>query len=404
MLSQLLGKKESKRVIYIELVYDLIFVYIIGRNNALLHHAEGGFITFGTFLYYMICTLAVIQIWNYSTYYMNVYGRNSSRDHIFLFMNMVMMYSLAQGTRTDWQNYHTRYHIMWALILINIAVQYLIEYRHHTGDELHTGRIKRTVAILLIESVIILAAIIEFNEKGSSYCSAIAIVFGLIATAASSKMGCCHIVDFDHLTERAMLYVVFTFGEMIIGISIYFEEDISVSNFYYAAMTFLIVVGLFLSYGRLFNHIVDRHKKTNGMLYIFLHIFIVFALNNVTVALEFMQEEHIDTYSKILFISISLLIYFAFLFALTRFARKRYHFSVGFYFIMLAIAASFCALMILFHEIPAVNIAITVVYVYAVYFILRFSGKRIVAHAEGSAADENDDDEEDEYEDHDILE
>jgi low temperature requirement protein LtrA len=402
MLSQLFAKKESKKVIYIELVYDLIFVYIIGRNNALLHHAEGGFIPFGTFFYYAICTLAVIQIWNYSTYYMNVYGRNSSRDHIFLFLNMFMMYSLAQGTRTDWQNYHTRYHIMWALILINIAVQYIIEYRHHTGDELHTGRIKRTVTILLIEAVIILAAILEFNERGSSYCSAVAIVFGLIATAASSKMGCCHIVDFDHLTERAMLYVVFTFGEMIIAISVYFEEDISVSNFYYAAMTFLIVVGLFLSYGRLFDHIVDRHKKTNGMLYIFLHIFIVFALNNVTVALEFMQNNHVDTYAKILFIAISLLIYFAFLFALTRFARKRYHFSVGFYFIMLAIAASFCALMILFHEMPAVNIAITVVYVYAVYFILRFSGKRIVAHAEGSdnAAIDDDDDED---VDHDIL-
>lgn len=30
-------KKEEKKVEYIELIYDLIFVYIIGRNNSLLH-------------------------------------------------------------------------------------------------------------------------------------------------------------------------------------------------------------------------------------------------------------------------------------------------------------------------------------------------------------------------------
>ena len=29
---------KEKKVEYIELIYDLIFVYIIGRNNSLLHH------------------------------------------------------------------------------------------------------------------------------------------------------------------------------------------------------------------------------------------------------------------------------------------------------------------------------------------------------------------------------
>lgn len=37
-------QKEEKKVEYLELIYDLIFVYIIGRNNSLLHAAEGGFI------------------------------------------------------------------------------------------------------------------------------------------------------------------------------------------------------------------------------------------------------------------------------------------------------------------------------------------------------------------------
>ena len=35
---------EEKKVEYLELIYDLIFVYIIGRNNSLLLHLEDGFV------------------------------------------------------------------------------------------------------------------------------------------------------------------------------------------------------------------------------------------------------------------------------------------------------------------------------------------------------------------------
>ena len=54
--------KEEKKVEYLELIYDLIFVYIIGRNNSLPHHVEGGFISLETFLTYALATLAVIHL------------------------------------------------------------------------------------------------------------------------------------------------------------------------------------------------------------------------------------------------------------------------------------------------------------------------------------------------------
>ena len=72
-----LFSKEEKRVEYIELIYDLIFVYIVGRNNALMHNIENGFTSGGSFFAYVFCTLAIIQIWMFSTFYINLYGRNS---------------------------------------------------------------------------------------------------------------------------------------------------------------------------------------------------------------------------------------------------------------------------------------------------------------------------------------
>ena len=81
-------------------------------------------------------------------------------------------------------------------------------------------------------------------------------------------------------------------------------------------MGFLIVVGLFLSYGMLYDHIIDREKKTNGLGYMFLHIFIIFAMNNITNGLAFMREEEISLVPKIAFLVGSLVLFFAFLFAL----------------------------------------------------------------------------------------
>lgn len=58
MIRELVEKKERK-VEYIELIYDLIFVYMIGRNNSLLHSFSGGFVELAAFAAYVLTALAV---------------------------------------------------------------------------------------------------------------------------------------------------------------------------------------------------------------------------------------------------------------------------------------------------------------------------------------------------------
>ena len=113
--------QQEKKVEYLELIYDLIFVYIIGRNNSLLHYIENGFVSAGTFLTYVLCSLAIIQIWNFSTFYINLYGRNGKRDHVFLFINMYLLYHMADGISSGWRASVDQFCIAWFLILVNIG-------------------------------------------------------------------------------------------------------------------------------------------------------------------------------------------------------------------------------------------------------------------------------------------
>ncbi len=377
MIRQILQPKE-KKVEYIELIFDLIFVYVIGRNNSLLHTFSGGFVEPAAFAAYILTTLAVIQIWTYTAYYINIYGRNGVRDHVFLFINMFLMYFIGEGTCAEWQNYHTQYHIAWALILVNIGVQYLFELRNRRDSKAVRRHIIRMAVILFAEALIVAADILVFRLTQTSWLSLAAIIISMCAVLVFGRSRGGDFVDFTHLSERAMLYVVFSFGEMIISIASYFEGAFSLRNTYFALFAFLIVVGLFLSYGVFYDRIIDREKKTNGLGYMFLHIFIIFAMNNITNGLKFMQETEIDLMPKMIFLLSSFLMFFGFLFALGNRHAKVRHSKYNRFFLRVALTGTaFFALMLFFRENMVINIAVTVVFVFVLFAMIRHYGNKM---------------------------
>ena len=208
-----------------------------------------------------------------------------------------------------------------------------------------------------------------YNRTGVSI-AYVPILFGITATAMSGKINMLVPVDFMHLSERAMLYVVFTFGEMIISITGYFEGGFSLTTLYFSTMAFLIVAGLFLSYEIIYNKIVDREQTTNGTTYMLVHVFLILSLNNISVALEFMREEEVALLPKMMFITGSFVLYFICLFVLEIFSKKSCGFDYRFNLFIVAVGISFFILMYILRANMYLNIAISVIYVMAIFLIL----------------------------------
>lgn len=360
--------KEEKKVEYLELIYDLVFVYMVGRNNALLSHFENGFVRVEAFIAYVLCTLAIIQLWNFTTYYINMFGRNGVRDHAFLLINMYLMYFIGESTRFDWAAYQAQYQIAWCLILVNIGMQYVIELRNHEMDVWNRDMIKRMAATLFIEAAIVLS-VVFVPPRIAPVMSLAAILSGMVLTVANRNKSPGGVVDFMHLTERAMLYVVFTFGEMIIVVSSYFVGGgkFNWSVIYFSLMCFLIVAGLFVSYEIIYDHLLDRERDDSGMMYMFIHIFIIFALGCITVSLEFMREEEVALLPKIIMITAAIIAYYLFLFCTGIYAKKRFRFNPVFILRLVGLTAAFAILMIVFRENMRVNIFVTAAYVWSIF-------------------------------------
>ena len=86
-----LHDKSEKKVEYLELIYDLIFVYLISRNGALLQDMTEGFIRPMSAFTFLSSTLIILQIWYFSTLFINRYGTNGLSDHICIVINMYLL-------------------------------------------------------------------------------------------------------------------------------------------------------------------------------------------------------------------------------------------------------------------------------------------------------------------------
>lgn len=351
--------REEKKVEYIELIYDLIFVYLIGRNASLLDRVEAGFVTLRTLADYFASSLIVLQIWNYTTLFINRFGKNSVSDKLLMMINMFLLYIMGANTIHGWEANYAAFMGAWGLILLNLAVQYLIRLRTAEND-LCKRHLRQNAALLLIQAAFVGLSIPAYYAFGLAL-GPWAVLIGFAAIPFLAKIP----TNFAHLTERVMLYVVFTFGDMILIVAEYFTDGLTFEALYFALASFLIVAGLFFSYGYVYDRLLDRSGERSGSLYMLLHVFIILGLSLVTASLEFMRDAEVSSLPKTGMMVIALLIFFLGLALTESWSYQQYRFRKEFLILLASEFLVFAAAMLLSAGRGGyVTAAITVAFVY----------------------------------------
>lgn len=359
---------KEKKVEYIELIYDLIFVYLLGRSASLLDRVEAGFLSFSTIAQYLASSLIFIQIWYYSTLYINRYGKNGVWENVMLMINMFLLYVMGAMTGLGWDINYPLYSIAWSLILVNLAVNYLMQLK--IPESCVKRHVRQNAVLLLAQAVLIVASIPLYSATG--YAAGVwVMVLGFAVTPFMMRVP----VHFGHLTERVMLYVVFTFGEMIIAVAEYFSDGFSLQTLYYALMSFLIVAGLFYSYGFTYDKLLDREGEKDGSAYMLLHVFLILSLSFVTTSLEFLRETEIHDLPKTLMMLISLLVFYACLAMTEHWSTRRILRKRRFFVALAAEFALFVLALMLSLGNGYLSMAVMVLFIYAQLGTLHLSEK-----------------------------
>lgn len=369
-------EEKERKVEYIELIYDLIFVHAISRCGSLLN-LEQGVPTSEVYLTFLIFSVGVLEAWYFSTIFINRFPQYPKQCNVSIFINMYLLYYAAAGINENWRDYYAQIHITWALILLHLAVQYWIALRK---DVKRQSVLNRDIFVFVAEPAIILASIPIFYRTGLII-SPFAIVLGIAVDMTGSKSSDRH-ADFPHLTERIMLYVVFSFGEMIVEISGFFKEGITPIGICHSLLAFAFACGLFLNYGYVYDHIIDRERKTTGDGYLFIHMFLIISLSYLTQVLEMIRNPDVDEYSKIFSLGVWLVAYIIFLSSLERYAKERA--CQNYYIRLIQISLSYVFLLYMTRWYPVMNFAVSVGYVYAIQASLRLFRQRKLKKAKAS--------------------
>ena len=351
----------EKKVEYIELFFDLIFVYSLRTINGLFHHVGGSFPSYQLIGIFLFLTAVVMQVWFFTTMFFNRYGRKSLRDYISIFINMYLLYFMASGSTVAWMGYFEVYHFAWAAIMVNLAYRSWdkMMFAPHI-DDLDRKILKRNLLVLLGELVLILLSIPVFYMTGYAI-SPLALLWGYVMKGMEHKLYSKRPCDFPHLAERNLLLVILTFGEMIIGISSYFTQGVSIVM---NLMAFLIVIGLFLAYGFFYDNVVDHHRKTSGIGYLGIHVVMILAINSTTIALELLAGEGPHIYLKTLWMVITVTVYYYSLILMGYYAKPESGRSHKFIPYSVFLISSYVGLMLFFGENQLLGSTISLCFVY----------------------------------------
>ncbi|MBQ5986045.1 MAG: low temperature requirement protein A [Clostridia bacterium] len=353
-----------------ELIYDLIFVYLIGRNNSLMDQIENGFVTGDTLFTYLSTSLIILQIWYHSVLFINRFGKNGIAEKLMMLVNMFLLYFIGTNTVNDWGANYLAYMSAWVLIFLNLAGQYAWKLREQS-DPASRKVIIQFILLLLVQAAVALGSVPIYRVTGYAF-GAWAMIIGFVG------MFLIHApVHFEHLTERMMLYVVFTFGEMVISVAGYFSEGFSFQTLYFSLMSFLVVAGLFFSYGIVYDKLLDRSRENRSTAYMLLHIVLILSLTNITNGLEFMREPEVDALQKAIWVVVSLLLYFACLALTTGWSNRTAVNTRQVWLLLLSEFVVYAVVTFLTLRSNRVTVLLTVIFIYAQLFTLMLAEKRI---------------------------
>ncbi|WP_263848877.1 low temperature requirement protein A [Lacticaseibacillus thailandensis] len=237
----------SKPVTMIELFYDLVFVYMISRATALIHHLEHGVIAPLALVAFVFVVIVFINSWMVQSVFINRFGQSSWTDIGFTFVDMMIVLYMANSFSAHLHANLQPFYIAAGLLSLTLCLQYLIVLVQ-TNNAADRNIARAFAAILGGRTLAFLIAGWLPGPLGTII-AVVGVVASWIAPAFTGRYTHQHPIIFGHLLERLTELSIVMFGETIVGIAGFFtQQRFSITSI----IIFVIVASLFFC---LYRHV-----------------------------------------------------------------------------------------------------------------------------------------------------
>ncbi|MFJ8247445.1 low temperature requirement protein A [Peribacillus asahii] len=299
---------EEKKVTWLELFYDLLFVAAVAAATHVLLHVEDGHIHAEYLVKFVLIFIPIWWAWVGQTIFINRFGKDLFHQRIFLILQMFFVLIMTSSLSVDFDPYYLSFLIGYIGLRAVTAIQYLIVQRIETG-------VRKQAALFLGRYFWIGIVISLFSVFFDSWVRYAVLYTGILIDIIVPVLGqkCLEKVPTNtaHLLERFGLFSIILFGEALIStLAVIQPTQGNWDSIGFAIISFILIISMWWQYFDNMEKKLDKSIQTSGQNIIYGHLFILMSLSMIaaSIRLLFLHEVH---YSFILFFVFgSVLLYF----------------------------------------------------------------------------------------------
>ena len=268
---------EEKKVSWLELFFDLVFVTAVSYTTSLFVSIEHHPGHMGKYLgEYLLMVFPMFWLWSGQTMFMNRYGQHLRRPEVFMLPQMFCF--ILMTASFDFAFAHT-YHSYLASYLglrLLTVLEYALTAKKLEGPQKEVATL---LGRLFVPGLLIPFSSLFFPEQWRYTVMYGGIISDMLLPLLFRRRLLKAPVHMGHLAERFGLFVLITFGESLVSVAAVLSGHTrEAAMLLFSILCFINVCLMWLLYFHAYENLVDRGTRTNGQVLLYGHFFILIAI------------------------------------------------------------------------------------------------------------------------------
>jgi low temperature requirement protein LtrA len=319
-------RKEKRRVSYMEIFYDLVYIALIAR----LTHTFTENISVDNFIDYIVIFTIVWWSWTNSSVYYDLHGdQENQKTRLIIFLQMFCIIGMAVYAP------HAIGNDIFGFTVFYIGLQCILAFLwfHVSVTDKTSSNINKSYALTRIITAVLFTVSLFVARP---YCYFLWASIGFINPLILkffSNTDKDFVTDYSFssaMMERYSLFVIIAIGEIITGIieGLSMEPDLGFQTFYYILSGLLFAFGVWLIYFEYISEVPAKNSLKSKVLWQYFHLFLIMAISFMGTTIYEMinlqgQDVYTDEIRLLLSIPVGLVLLFSALTVLIQRENKK---------------------------------------------------------------------------------
>lgn len=269
-----------KKVTWLELFYDLIYVAAISITAHVLSHSHHGAIAPDLLLKYILIFVPLWWAWTGFTVYVNRFGRDDTVQRIAYFLQMAFVIVMAASINPDFDAYFLAFMLGYVGIRLSTAAMYVRTWLEKDGEP---RRIARFLALGFTGGALVSFSSVFVPGDAKFFVLYLGIFADIVLPLLARRRVLGHLpVHHPHLLERYGLATIILLGELILVIVNGLREGHAGAPLIFPALIgFGIAASIWWHYFESSEHIAGEERQSSGQSVIYGHLLTFMSLGLV---------------------------------------------------------------------------------------------------------------------------